>query len=142
MTETRPAVGTDHAGLEVLTVAQCDELLSTAQIGRIAFVSDGDVLIFPVTYRYVDGAIVFRSAEGTKLDAAANHRPVAFEIDGFDVEARTGWSVLVTGIAHYIIDEQEEAELADVELTPWTPELRARRWIRISPDEITGRKII
>lgn len=142
MTETRPAVGTDHAGLEVLTVAQCDSFLSTSQIGRIAFVSDGDVLIFPVTYRYVNGAVVFRSAEGTKLDIAANHRPVAFEIDGFDEERRTGWSVLVTGIARYIIDEQEEAELADVELTPWTPYLKARRWIRISPDEITGRKII
>ena len=141
MNESRPAVGTDHAGLHVLTSAECDSLLAKAQIGRIAFVSEGDVLIFPVNYRYVRGSIVFRSAEGTKLDVAANHRPVAFEIDGFDENQRTGWSVLVTGIARYVMSEDEEAELADIDLIPWTPLIRARRWIRISPEHITGRKI-
>ena len=137
-----PNPPTDHVGLEVLSNAQCDELLADNTIGRLAFVSDGDVVIFPVNYRYTNHTIVFRTADGTKLDVAANHQPVAFEIDGYDLESKTGWSVLVKGIARYVMEETEEAELADLDLRPWAPLTRVRRWVRISPEEITGRKIV
>ena len=137
-----PNPPTDHVGLEVLSSAQCDELLADNTIGRLAFVSDGGVVIFPVNYRYTNHTIVFRTADGTKLDVAANHQPVAFEIDGYDLESKTGWSVLVKGIARYVMEETEEAELADLDLRPWAPLTRVRRWVRISPEEITGRKIV
>ena len=137
-----PNPPTDHVGLEVLSNAQCDELLADNTIGRLAFVSDGDVVIFPVNYRYTNHTIVFRTADGTKLDVAANHQPVAFEIDGYDLESKTGWSVLVKGIARYVMEETEEAELSDLDLRPWAPLTRVRRWVRISPEEITGRKIV
>jgi nitroimidazol reductase NimA-like FMN-containing flavoprotein (pyridoxamine 5'-phosphate oxidase superfamily) len=137
-----PNPPTDHVGLEVLSNAQCDELLTDNTIGRLAFVSDGDVVIFPVNYRYTNHTIVFRTADGTKLDVAANQQPVAFEIDGYDLDSKTGWSVLVKGIARYVMEETEEAELADLDLRPWAPLTRVRRWVRISPEEITGRKIV
>lgn len=141
MTDPTPAVPTDHVGLEVLTEAECDSLLATTTIGRMAFVADGDVVIFPVNYRYRNHTIVFRTADGTKLEVAANHQPVAFEIDGYDTEAKTGWSVLVKGIARYVVDEAAEAELDDLDLRPWAPLTQVRRWVRITPEEITGRKI-
>lgn len=142
MEDPNQAVPTDHIGLEVLSNAQCDELLAGTQIGRIAFVADGDVVIFPVNYRYIDHTIVFRTADGTKLEVAANHQPVAFEIDGYDIESKTGWSVLVKGIARYVMEDEEEAMLAELDLRPWAPLTQVRRWVRISPEEITGRKII
>jgi nitroimidazol reductase NimA-like FMN-containing flavoprotein (pyridoxamine 5'-phosphate oxidase superfamily) len=142
MTDPNPAAPTDHIGLEVLSNAECDSLLAETKIGRIAFVADGDVVIFPVNYRFVDHTIVFRTADGTKLEVAANHQPVAFEIDGYDVEAKSGWSVLVKGIARYVMEDEEEALLADLDLRPWAPLTQVRRWVRISPEEITGRKIV
>lgn len=141
MTDPTPAVPTDHVGLEVLTNAECDALLAETKIGRIAFVADGDVVIFPVNYRYTNHMIVFRTADGTKLEVAANHQPVAFEIDGYDTATKTGWSVLVKGIARYVVDEDAEEEFEDLDLRPWAPLTRVRRWVRITPEEITGRKI-
>lgn len=142
MDDPNKAAPTDHIGLEVLSNAQCDALLAETQIGRIAFVADGDVVIFPVNYRFTNHTIVFRTADGTKLEVAANHRPVAFEIDGYDVETKTGWSVLVKGIAKYVMEDEEEEMLADLDLRPWAPLTQVRRWVRISPEEITGRKIV
>lgn len=141
MTDPTPAVPTDHVGLEVLTSAECDSLLAQTVIGRIAFVADGDVVIFPVNYRYKNHTIIFRTADGTKLDVAANRQPVAFEIDGYDTDAKTGWSVLVKGIARYVMDDETESELEDLDLRPWAPLTQVRRWVTISPEEITGRKI-
>jgi hypothetical protein len=37
---------TDHAGLSVLSVDECTGLLATGQVGRVAFLSDGEVQIF------------------------------------------------------------------------------------------------
>ena len=137
-----PTAPTDHIGLEILSNAECDALLAENLIGRIGFVADGDVVIFPVNYRFTDHTIGFRTAGGTKLEVAANHQPVAFEIDGYDTEAKTGWSVLVKGIARYVVEDEEEAMLADLDLRPWAPLTQVRRWVRISPEEITGRKIV
>ena len=90
MDDPNTTAPTDHIGLEVLSNAECDALLDETRIGRIAFVADGDVVIFPVNYRYIDHTIVFRTADGTKLEVATNHQPVAFEIDGYDLERQNG----------------------------------------------------
>lgn len=141
MTEEQRIAPTDHVGLEVLAPSECDELLGSNEIGRVAFVQDGDVNILPVTYRFHRGTIVFRTADGSKLSAAGDHRPVAFEIDGLDASDKSGWSVLVKGIARDVDDKRERALLDTLGLKPWAPWQRIRRWVRISPDEITGRRI-
>ena len=69
--------------LELLDRAECDRLLETQHVGRLAIVINGQPLIFPVNYAMLDGAVVFRTARGTKLFGAAGHS-VAFEIDGTD----------------------------------------------------------
>lgn len=131
----------DHAGLEVLSKDECDELLNETEIGRVAFISEGDVVILPINYRWVESTIVFQTTDGSKLDMAADRKPVAFEIDGFDAQQQTGWSVLVKGTAHYVMDEEVEEQLRRLGLRPWAPYTKARRWVRILPDEVTGRKI-
>ncbi|GIU92010.1 MAG: hypothetical protein KatS3mg011_0916 [Acidimicrobiia bacterium] len=131
----------DHVGLEVLSRAECEELLARTPVGRVAFVSDGDVEIFPVNYRWHRGHIVFQTAAGKKLDAAARHVPVTFEIDGWDDRTQTGWSVIVVGRASAVEDDDEIAELGTLGLRPWAPSVRRRRWVRIQPYDISGRKI-
>lgn len=128
---------TDHAGLEVLSYDDCVERLEHAQVGRLAFLADGDVQIFPVNYRWHDGAVVFRTAPGTKLDAGFFHKITAFEIDGWDSVFETGWSVVAKGIAK-AVDPTPEMEALG--LRPWAGPGRDD-WVRIRPDEVTGRKI-
>jgi nitroimidazol reductase NimA-like FMN-containing flavoprotein (pyridoxamine 5'-phosphate oxidase superfamily) len=133
---------TDHAGLGVLDRRACDELLATTPVGRVAFVSDGDIVILPVNYRFHDGAVVFRTTAGAKLEAAARHSSVSFEIDGWDSQTQTGWSVLVKGVAVEILDDETAGDLFGLGLRPWSDAVERRRWVRIRPDEVTGRKIV
>jgi nitroimidazol reductase NimA-like FMN-containing flavoprotein (pyridoxamine 5'-phosphate oxidase superfamily) len=132
----------DHAGMVVLTSDECDDLLASTAVGRVAFVSDGDPVILPVNYRYHEGSIVFRTESGAKLDAAASRTPVAFEIDGWDVDSHTGWSVLVKGVATAVDEDDEAEELFGLGLLPWTHALDKRRWVRIRPEEVSGRKVV
>jgi uncharacterized protein len=64
-------VDRDHAGLAILDDAACDRLLRDQAIGRIGIVIDGDPLILPVNYAWVDGVVLVRSGAGSKLTAAA-----------------------------------------------------------------------
>ena len=98
-------------GLEIIERDECESLLDSQQVGRVG-VCGGRPGVFPVLYARLDGDIVFRTAPGEKLIAAALNRDVVFEIDSYDVATRTGWSVNVVGSAEEIDDpaERERAE--------------------------------
>ncbi len=131
----------DHAGLEVLDYATCTKLLELAPIGRLAFVQNGEPVILPVNHAFVDGVVLFRTAPGSKLAAAAMRRPVAFEVDGINELYHGGWSVLVTGVLEEL-DGDQERQYEDVRLRPWARGGVARdHWLRLRPDQVTGRRI-
>lgn len=135
-------VAMDRGGLEVLTLAECLALLTSVEVGRIAFVEGGDPLVLPVNH-LVDGhCVVFRTTYGSKLDAAWREKPAAFEADQFDPATRTGWSVLLRGEAQEVLDPGEIAELDARGLEPWTDLGDRNRWVRVVPSEITGRRIV
>ena len=71
----------DRTGLEVITPDECADLLSTTPVGRLAFVVDGEPVVLPVNFGFVDGAIVFRTLAGQKFQAALTEQTVAFEVD-------------------------------------------------------------
>lgn len=131
----------DRTGLEVLSAQECDRLLAENVIGRVAFVADGEPVVLPVNYRLHQGAVVFRTARGEKLEAAARRAPVAFEIDGWDPNAHTGWSVLVRGVAEEVLDQDQVAELETLGLRPWAESPQRRMWVRIRREDVSGRRI-
>ena len=126
-------------GLEILNRQQCEELLQTQRVGRVG-VCTGRAGVFPVLYALLDGDVVFRTAPGEKLIAAALHREVVFEIDSYDVGARTGWSVNVLGIAEEIDHGPELERAEELGLDPWAGEVRDR-YVRIRALEVSGRRI-
>jgi hypothetical protein len=79
--------------------------------------------------------IVFRSGSGSKLHALRD-MPVSFQVDSFDPFHRTGWSVLIRGVAHEAIERDVEHLVVE----PWAPGDK-RHWIRVLPTAITGRNI-
>ena len=132
------ATGTD--GLEVLAEDECLALLASAEVGRVGVVVDGQPLIFPVNHVLDGRNIVVRTDSGTMLHAASLAR-VAFEADGFDAGARSGWSVLVQGIGYDVTDavDTTSEHLQTVPVSPWAPGTRPRL-LRIDVGTISGRR--
>lgn len=130
--------------LRVLSADDCYRLLATHQIGRLGVNAEHYPLIFPVNYALDQaGVIVIRTDAGTKL-AAANHGNVTFEVDEIDQRTRSGWSVLVRGLAEEVTSEHqaeliERTKASGVE--PWAPGDRGH-WIRLIPHAISGRRIV
>lgn len=131
----------ERTGLEELAETECLLLLGRHNVGRLAVLDGGRPAVFPVSYRRDGGTIVFRSDDGTKLDAIAADDAVAFEIDELDPRTRSGWSVTVTGRAVEVTDEVETKNMRRLHLEPWAPGAK-ERYIRIVPDTIGGRRIV
>jgi nitroimidazol reductase NimA-like FMN-containing flavoprotein (pyridoxamine 5'-phosphate oxidase superfamily) len=126
-------------GLEIIDREQCYALLHTQPVGRVA-VCTGRPGVFPVLYAVLDGDVIFRTAPGEKLIAAALHREVVFEVDSYDVAARSGWSVNLVGTAEEIVDPDELARAGALDLQSWAGEVRDR-FVRIRATEVNGRRI-
>jgi nitroimidazol reductase NimA-like FMN-containing flavoprotein (pyridoxamine 5'-phosphate oxidase superfamily) len=127
--------------LTELSDDECRRLLSEHRVGRIGVVVGGAPVILPVNYVFDGERVVLRTDEGLKLRHAPLRR-VAFEIDGFDEAAGTGWSVLVQGSTFEItraIDKRSE-ELLRLPVVPFAPGEKAH-WIEIVPNIITGRRL-
>ena len=88
--------------------------------------------------RTVEGGILMRTAEGTKLFGVTVNNRVAFEVD--DYGANDGWSVVLKGTARALETEAEIAEAEASSLVPWIPTVK-RNFIRIDVDEISGRRV-
>ena len=126
-------------GLDVLDREECVALLSTQRIGRVGMCTP-EPLVLPVVFALLDGDVVFRTAPGEKLIAAAVNRQVAFEVDDFDVSARSGWSVSVLGVAEEVRDREELQRVRALDLEPWAGELRDR-FVRIRTEGMSGRRV-
>ena len=143
MKKPMPTVGEQPAprvGWQELTKSECFELLARERLGRVAVVDDRGPVVFPVNFVLDRHMVVLRTGAGTKLDAAIRGSRVAFEIDGTDTAAHTGWSVLVRGEAIEVTDPAELARLRKLPLDPWAPGTKTH-YVRILPAALTGRRI-
>jgi uncharacterized protein len=139
---SRPPPADAPAGskLTVLSQKESWDLVRRSAIGRLAFVMDGWPLVMPVNY-LVDGVdVVLRSDPGRKLTAAREQVQAALQVDSIDPVYRSGWSVLVFGVATAVDDAVEVARLDDLGLRSWAASARAS-WIRLLPVQITGRRL-
>jgi nitroimidazol reductase NimA-like FMN-containing flavoprotein (pyridoxamine 5'-phosphate oxidase superfamily) len=127
------------AGVVELDESRCWALLRAADVGRLAVAVREHPDIFPVNFVVDHGTVVFRTAEGTKLAAAVLGRAVAFEVDGYDPSSGEAWSVVIKGHASEIQRMQELFEADELPLFPWHAAPKPR-FVRIEPDEVTGRR--
>ena len=127
--------------IELIERDECLRLLSADEIGRLAVNVGHAPTILPVNYRMDGECVVFRTDHGTKLEMG-RRAPVSFEIDDFDREHRTGWSVVVTGWSEEVTryDAETYDRVHDLPVEPWAGGEKAH-WVRIVPSRITGRRI-
>lgn len=126
--------------LERLSQSECHKLLAPRGLGRIAFPAAAGLMVLPVNYAVAGGTIVIRTGAGS-LIAGHGDGPVSFEADHFDLELGQGWSVLVLGDAHRVLQPDELRHLrAACDLRPW-PAGEHDLFVRIVPTQLTGRLI-
>lgn len=133
----------DHTDnrIEELSTEECMQLLKLGSyVGRIGFILDGRPSLLPVNYLSEEHSLVFASLDGTKLHTLAGGADVVFEVDEARPLYHAGWSVLVRGRAREVTDERDIELLRRGPLQSWAGAHDAH-WIRISIDEISGRRI-
>jgi|SRR5688572_25518197 len=101
----------ESRSLESLTREDSIDLLSSAVVGRVVFTLSALPAVVPVAFGVLDDTLVLRTSEGTRLAAAADGGVLAFEADEIDPVARTGWSVVVTGIAELVTDPMRRSRI-------------------------------
>jgi hypothetical protein len=128
----------DRNGLEVLTRTDCLAFLASRPLGRVSVSIGALPVILPVTYRLTGESVIIGTTPGTRLDAAVANQVVAFEVDDLDEESGTGWSVMVTGIAEEIADD--EVRWAHTLGLPAWAAGGGTRFTRIRCQQISGRR--
>jgi nitroimidazol reductase NimA-like FMN-containing flavoprotein (pyridoxamine 5'-phosphate oxidase superfamily) len=129
----------DERALVVLSQRECLALLRTEQVGRVVFTERALPAVIPVTFAVLDDAIVLATRPGSRLARSARGGVLAFEVDQLDPVTRTGWSVVVTGVAEFVADPAEEARVRTV-LDPWAPGGN-NLVLRLPLTVVTGRRI-
>ncbi|CAM4085188.1 Pyridoxamine 5'-phosphate oxidase [Mycobacterium basiliense] len=125
------------AGITVLPVNECWDLMKSVSLGRLVTSVDGRPQIFPVNFVVQHRTVLFRTAEGTKLVSTAINNQVLFEADDHTVSE--GWSVIVEGRARSLHSDEELEEAERAHLLTWTSTEKTH-YVRIRPDNVTGRR--
>ncbi|WP_426995783.1 pyridoxamine 5'-phosphate oxidase family protein [Pseudarthrobacter sp. N5] len=129
----------ESTGVENLDNHECWSLLRTVSVGRLATLVDGSPDIFPLNYTVDHGTVVFRTGEGSKLDASLGGSGVALEADGVDTATGMAWSVVIKGNAAAITGTEEVLDSAALYLFPWQAGTK-NHFVRITPGSVTGRR--
>ena len=143
---TRPPVTPQFTELRSklleLARAECLNLLRRTHFGRLAVSREGAPIIRPLNYVFDprSQSVVFRTEQGSKLHGLLRAGEAAFEIDGIDQGGRTGWSVVVIGVAEEVTNPSEIRRLDQLGLEVWAPGPRSH-WVRIRARTVSGRRI-
>ena len=127
--------------LQVLSEAECMQLLAGSNFGRFAYNDNDGPVVIPVNYTVTSGTLLIATSPYSELAQHAHSvSAAAFQVDTIDVEQHTGWSVLVRGrteAADY--DDLPSAHTARP--APWAAGTRTL-YIRIVPRSVTGRRLL
>jgi nitroimidazol reductase NimA-like FMN-containing flavoprotein (pyridoxamine 5'-phosphate oxidase superfamily) len=138
--------GSDPSRGEMLVLSreECLRLLAANRFGRLAVaLAAGAPVIRPVNYTFDEPSksVVFRTSDGSKLHAVLYAGEAAFEIDGVEEGSRTGWSVILHGVAEPVTKPADVRHLDALDLASWAPGHK-RHWVRIRVRTVTGRRIV
>ena len=124
--------------LVTLDDAECLDLLRTGPLGRVAVCFGALPAVFPVHFRLLGRDPVFRTDAGTKLFAASAGHVLCLEADAVDPRTRTGWSVMVTGVAS-VLDGDDLVRARALDLDPWVGHGDA--YVRVEAALVSGRRV-
>jgi hypothetical protein len=149
----------DQAGRRVVELAgpECWKLLASVPVGRVVFSHQAMPAVRVVSHLVDNRTIIVRSPQGAVITGhtvladqvgITGHggtdtdvgTVVCYEADEMNPACRTGWSVMVTGVARVVRDPAAIARYARL-LDPWT-QADTDQVIAIEPGVVTGRRLI
>jgi uncharacterized protein len=123
-----------------LTPDECERLLATHAVGRIAWNGPLSPTVLPVNFAVIDSEIWFRTTAHSALSREVDDLPVTFQVDDVDDFTRSGWSVLVRGTARIVYDAARLSRTWPGVET-WPSGAHALHVV-VEPREITGRRLL
>jgi len=127
---------------ETLDRASCLELLRTVALGRVAWADEtGRVVVEPVNFVLDDDGVVFRTAEGERLESVRRGRSFSLEADEVEPALRVGWSVLVSGPAEVVSDAEQQQWSSQQLPVPWDQSAPRPYLVRIRAEQVSGRRL-
>jgi nitroimidazol reductase NimA-like FMN-containing flavoprotein (pyridoxamine 5'-phosphate oxidase superfamily) len=129
----------EQRSLEAFPRHEAVALLASAPVGRVVFTVDALPAVVPVTFSVRDSAVVIRTSTGSRLARAADGGVLAFEADEVDEVTRSGWSVVVTGVAELVTDPVQQAAIRST-VEPFAPGDN-EVYVRLPLTVVTGRRV-
>ncbi len=128
-----------------LSRPECLELLAAGEFGRVVISAGASQvpLIRPVNYGFEESSqsIVFRTLEGSKFHSLGRSALACFEVDGYDPESGTGWSVIVIGTTERITRPADVDRVDRLDVRAWHGGERPAHWMRIRARTVSGRRL-
>jgi hypothetical protein len=118
-------------------------LLGSVSLGRIVFSARALPAIRPVCHLLDGDHIIIRTDRNAAITSelrADAGTVVAYEADAIDMAKHLGWSVIVVGVAHRVIDPDEAAFYCQA-LRPWVGGAKDQV-IAIHADMVTGFRLV
>jgi len=125
------------AWVEELRPAECWAHLAEAPLGRLGLIRSARMLLLPVNHAVERGTVVFRTDTTSVLGRLRPGDPVVFEVDDYDAETMTGWSVMANGTIELV--DRAGCDLENPP-EPWVPGTNDV-WMRIVGMRPTGRTL-
>jgi uncharacterized protein len=119
-----------------LSPDECWTLAASQPVGRLAWTGPQGPTVIPVNFVVTGRRVHVRTAAYSTMARECDDSIVAFEIDQYDADLRSGWSVLMRGRAHLAYGGTDGSDEPDV----WAAGVRGLR-VTVDVDEVTGRRI-
>lgn len=129
-------------GLRTLSRRQCLEFLAQESIGRVGVTLGALPAIFPVNFQlWGDDRVLFAAMANSRLATATDDAIIAFQADGFDVDRRSGWTVLAVGRSTRMRDpEALGVDRASVP-EPWAVGQSGQHLMQLQLVELSGHEV-
>lgn len=118
---------------------ECQDLLRSANVGRLALSTPDGCHIAVLAYSVVEDEVVIAAPSYSVPGTYAEGRMVAFEVDNVGTGAHDGWSVILRGRAEAFVNRREVDQVTR-ELSPPMGDAGAVNvYLCIPVDDVSGR---
>ena len=123
-----------------LDVDECWSLIDSRSVGRLAWTRPNGPTVLPVNHATQEHEVWVRTTPYSLLARECPGTLLAFEVDEVDEFTRSGWSVVVVGVARLVqAGLRGEPTWPDVDAWPEGPR---HQHLVITPREVTGRRLL
>ena len=131
----------DRSGLVVLDEDECLDALARGRFGCVALSHRALPLVLPVSYVVDRGDVVLRAGAQSTIGRTASGSVLSFCAHTWDSATDDLWSVVVTGRAELVEDDDDRDRVDDLGLPNWGDEGDPQILLRLTPAFITGRAV-